>query len=276
MICDTHTHSMYSFDGVETVAEMCETAISRGVKVLAITDHTEILTAKMPDDAERRRLRDHAAAVKEAKAHYAGKLKLLYACELGQPQFNPDWAREMAAYPFDMVIGSIHFGRGGVFGEGDVDLYDVTYTPENRDACVRQYFSDTKAMIRQGGFHTLGHLDYILRRMEGCFDGKPGYTFYRDEVDEILSMLIERGIALEVNTAGLRKWLAALIERWILERYRALGGKYVTVGSDAHVKEDIGAGFAEAARLIRSAGFSEIVYFENGQPVAVPLKGEAE
>ena len=273
MICDTHTHSMYSFDGVETVAEMCRTAISRGVKVLAITDHTEVLTAKEMDESERRRLRDHAVAIREAQEQYAGKLKLLYACELGQPQFNPTWAGEMATYPFDMVIGSIHFGHGGVFGTGDVDLYDVTYTPDNRDACVRQYFSDTKAMIEHGGFHTLGHLDYILRRMEGCFDGDPGYYLYRDEVDEILSMLIERDIALEVNTAGLRKWLNALIEQWILERYRALGGRYVTVGSDAHVKEDIGAGFSEAVKLIRRAGFSEIVYFEKGQPVAVPLKG---
>ena len=88
-------------------------------------------------------------------------------------------------------------------------------------------------------------------------------------------MLVERGIALEVNTAGKRKWLASLIEQWILERYRALGGKYITVGSDAHVKEDIGAGFSEACALIRRAGFSEIVYFEQGQPIAVPLKGEA-
>jgi HisJ family histidinol phosphate phosphatase len=186
---------MYSFDGVETVAEMCETAISRGVKVLAITDHTEVLTSKGMDESERRRLRDHAAAIREAQAHYAGTLKLLYACELGQPQFNPTWADEMATYPFDMVIGSIHFGRGGVFGEGDVDLYDVTYTRENRDACILQYFADTKEMIRRGGFHTLGHLDYILRRMEGCFEGKPGYTLYRDEVDSRIVEEVRKGKA---------------------------------------------------------------------------------
>jgi len=269
MICDTHTHSMYSFDGVETIAEMCAAAIARGVKVLAVTDHTEILTAKNPDDAERRRLREHREAIAQAQEHFAGKLKLLYACELGQPQFNPAWAEEMGTYPFDMVIGSIHFKKG------DIDLYDVIYTRENRDKCIHEYFEDTKEMIEQGGFHTLGHLDYILRRMEGCFEGKPGYTMYQSQVDEILTMLIERGIALEVNTAGLRKWLASLIEQWILERYRALGGKYITVGSDAHVKEDIGAGFAEAANLIRAAGFSEIVYFEKGQPITVPLKGEA-
>ncbi|MBQ3054670.1 MAG: histidinol-phosphatase HisJ family protein [Oscillospiraceae bacterium] len=268
MICDTHTHSMYSFDGVETIAAMCATAVSKGIQVLAVTDHTEVLTSKEMGDSERRRLREHREAVMEAQKLYAGKLKLLYACELGQPQFNPAWAEEMAQYPFDMVIGSIHFKKG------DIDLYDVTYTRENRDECIHEYFEETKEMIRQGGFHTLGHLDYILRRMEGCFDGKPGYTIYREQVDEILSMLIERDIALEVNTAGLRKWLSALIEQWILERFRTLGGKYITIGSDAHVKEDIGAGFAEAAKLIRAAGFSEIVYFEKGQPVSVPLKGE--
>lgn len=267
MLCDLHTHSKYSFDGVEEVFDMCEAACRAGVGVLAITDHTEVLQKTQMDEGERVRLAEHRSAIIEAREQYAGRLKLLYACELGQPQFNPAWAEKMKVYPFDMVIGSIHFHQG------DVDLYDVIYTPENYDEKVREYFRDTKEMIKFGGFHTLGHLDYILRRLEGCMPNGPSYLAYRDDVEEILTMLVERGLGLEVNTANLRKWLSQLIEPWILRLYHDLGGKYVTIGSDAHAKEDIGAGADAARKLIYEAGFTHITYFEKGEPVAVPLEG---
>ena len=60
----------------------------------------------------------------------------------------------------------------------------------------------------------------------------------------------------EINTAGLRRDEAEAYPAWeILERYRALGGELVSIGSDAHRSVDIGHGFPEVAERLRAIGF---------------------
>ena len=45
-LADYHTHSEYSFDGKETIRDMCQAAMNRGISELAITDHMDIFTGK--------------------------------------------------------------------------------------------------------------------------------------------------------------------------------------------------------------------------------------
>jgi len=48
-------------------------------------------------------------------------------------------------------------------------------------------------------------------------------------------VLIERGIALEINFSGLRKPYGRLLpETWQIELYREMGGDLFSIGSDAH------------------------------------------
>lgn len=265
MLCDTHTHSKYSFDGVETIEDMCLAAIAQGVSVLTVTDHSEAME-KVPYTAEERaRIMGAKEAVEAAREKFSGKLELLFGCELGQPHLNPEYAKSILdEFKFDYILGSLHFFKG------NIDLYDVKYTPENIDFYIKQYFAETKEMIEHGKFHSLGHLDYIMRRFKDCYTGLPTYRGYEDTVEEILQMLVDRDMGLEINTSGLRKWMGELgMEEWVLRKYRDLGGKYVTVGSDAHAKEDIGAGIENAYRLIKNAGFSAYTYFKNNEPVQV-------
>lgn len=267
MLCDTHTHSIHSFDGSEHIADMCRAAIARGLSVLAITDHAEAMEGVAYSDFERARIQAQRAEIEAARAQFGAQLDILFGCELGQAHLNPVYAEAiLREFSFDFTIGSLHFFRG------NEDLYDVTYSPENVDARIRQYFSETLEMIEIGGFHSLGHLDYIMRRLEACFEGAPTYRGYEEPIDQILSQLVARDMALEVNTSGLRKWLGCIgLEPWVLRRFRALGGRYVTIGSDAHVRADIGAGLSEALALIQSAGFSHYTYYKNGAPIEVAI-----
>lgn len=267
MLCDTHTHSKYSFDGSETIEDMCLAAISQGVSVLTVTDHSEAMENVPYTEAERSRILGAKAEIEVARKKFAGKLDLLFGCELGQPHLNPDYAKAILnEFEFDYVLGSLHFFKG------NIDLYDVKYTRENLDFHVKQYFAETKEMIEHGKFHSLGHLDYIMRRFKDCYDGLPTYHGYEDTVEEILTMLVDCNMGLEINTSGLRKWMGELgMEEWILRRFRELGGKYITVGSDAHAKEDIGAGLENAYKLIKSAGFTAYTYFKNNEPIMVSI-----
>ena len=75
-------------------------------------------------------------------------------------------------------------------------------------------------------------------------------------IDEILKEIISRDIALELNTGGLRKGVDFVHPHaYIMGRYKELGGKYLSTGSDAHFADHVGAGLGEAAKLMRSFGF---------------------
>lgn len=53
----------------------------------------------------------------------------------------------------------------------------------------------------------------------------------------------------------------------ILRLYRDLGGRIVTIGSDSHKREHLGAYVREAKELLRSLGFEEFCTFEQMKPM---------
>ena len=59
--------------------------------------------------------------------------------------------------------------------------------------------------------------------------------------------------------------------RSILARYRRLGGEIVTLGSDAHVAEDIGKGIVSATQLLRELGFRYYTVYRRRKPEFIPL-----
>ena len=74
--------------------------------------------------------------------------------------------------------------------------------------------------------------------------------------------------ALEVNTDRGRA-LAAWPE--VLGWFRDCGGRYVTVGSDAHRPQDVAAGIREGTELVRRAGFAGVTTFVRRRPVIHPF-----
>ena len=57
----------------------------------------------------------------------------------------------------------------------------------------------------------------------------------------------------------------------LIRRFRECGGELVTVGSDAHAPEDVGAGIDDGLELARTAGFRYVALYENKQPVMIPI-----
>ena len=53
---------------------------------------------------------------------------------------------------------------------------------------------------------------------------------------------------------------------------RALGGEYLSFGSDAHVASDLGANFDDAVELAKAAGFTHLTTFRNRQKIMEALK----
>ena len=83
------------------------------------------------------------------------------------------------------------------------------------------------------------------------------YNEYGELFDTILTKLISKGKGIEINTSPLRSGLADTNPNiQVIKRYNELGGKIITVGSDSHIPEDLGANFEDVINILKEAGFS--------------------
>ena len=87
----------------------------------------------------------------------------------------------------------------------------------------------------------------------------------------LLKLLIENGKGIEINTAGIAKIGFPHPHIDALKLYKELGGEIITVGSDAHKKEDIGFGFDVANDLLKQIGFRYYTLFKERKPEFIKL-----
>ena len=128
-------------------------------------------------------------------------------------------------------------------------------------------------MASHEDFDVLAHLSCPLRYINGKYRRQISIDEYQDMVEEILRVVIRRQKALEVNTSGINGVYESLMpDEQTLRRYYALGGRMLTLGSDAHAADRIGNAFGETVELLKEIGFSSYCYYQKRQPVMIPFK----
>ena len=248
MIGDRHVHTRFSLDSSASVRDVLNQAVRLGMKEICITDHCDFDLGEewiMP-------VKEYSETLLAYKKEYEDRIRIHIGIEMGlNPQWNDQIRTLLASFPFEYVIGSIHTMQG------DDPYYRDRYDMDDREF-FRIYLETLKERIKESdGIDVCGHFDYVVRYgMNGSRDYDP--QDYAEIIDDILKEIIRRDIALELNTAGLRK-NAGFIHphRYVLNRYRELGGKWISVGSDAHFADHVGMGFAEAENLLKKFGFTE-------------------
>lgn len=251
-LTDNHTHTCFSGDSEAPVRLQIEAAISAGLSGITFTDH---LDPDFPPDHDLFMF-DIDRYFKELtplRERYQSQIDIRIGVEIGMRPDQKELLPRLAdAYPFDVVIGSIHV----------VDLYDPYYPQYWRDygteKGLRRFFEATNECVNMFDFYdTLGHIDYIFRYMP-----KDGPQMRAQDfaplIDEILLTLIRKGKALEINTAG---WKYGLPYPHpcpdILKRYYELGGRRLTLGSDGHKPEHLAYDFEKVPAYLKECGFSE-------------------
>ncbi len=261
---DYHCHSILSMDGRVPLEVLAEHMVQAGIQEMCLTDHFDLF-----DGSARRCYASDldweaaVAQVEQARSRFQGRLVIKLGLEYGMGHVDPSVSQAILAQPaLDFVIGSIHNlspERGGV------DLYfEDMSTPQACDVILQDYFSSMEQLAKTDYFDSLGHILYPFRYM----NGQVSILDYMDRVEPILKTLIRREKALEINT-----YRGRTIRAWtpLLKRYGELGGRLLTVGSDAHDPRHSGAGIPEACELIRSCGFSALCIYEKRKPQLLPL-----
>lgn len=260
IITDHHVHTEFSGDCSTPMGNIINRAVELGLKEVMFTDHVDFeypsKYISFEVDFEK-----YIKVLEKFRAQYK-EIDILMGVEVGyQPNLNERINQLLNSYEFDFVICSVHAWNGVEFDKGGL------FKGRSQEEGYRAYFECLKYTIENfDNFDVVGHLDFIVRY--GDFQNKTiRYEDYKNILDEILSMIINKGKGIELNTSGLRYKLNSMHpNREILRRYLELGGRIITIGSDAHVVKDLCADFDKAIKELKEIGFKEITTFKNRKP----------
>jgi len=245
------------------MAEMCQAAIDHHVPEIGFTEHYDLIPKE--DCRDWFKLEPWAASLEQVREQFKGRLIVRAGIELGEPHI---YAAEDQAllnrYNFDYCLGSLHW-------VGTETIFDKNYFRRPAKEAFRLFFEELERMTRVGGFDILSHFDVPVRtgfNVYGSYDPKE----HEDSIRPALKNVIEKGIALDINTKGLDIPANVLtpgldILRWYVE----MGGERVTFGSDAHRPIRVGKDIEFAMDVAREAGLKYATMFEKRQARLVPL-----
>ena len=261
---DCHVHTVdFSCDAGATLEALVARGHRLGLEVIATTEHVDF----DPRDGCYGHYDYARHQLQRARLceHPADGLTVLIGTEVDyQKRFDAEVRQFMDTAEYDFVIGSVHYARG-----------EAIFLPSFYDAPEREnyeaYFEEVLSAVQSGLFDVLGHLD-IVKRYGVPYYGPFDPSCYADQIDAILRACVDTGTGLEINTSGLRGPPRETFPSLpVLQRYHALGGRVLTVGSDAHVAADLARDIPHALSLAKAAGFEAVTLFVERQPDGLPL-----
>jgi histidinol-phosphatase (PHP family) len=251
---DSHIHTAYSHDSQALLELYAAQAAEYGIGEIAITDHIDFLPGspgfRYFDYEVRRKV------IAECAERWVDRVRIRHGVEITYESRLEDEIREhMETHSYDYSIGAVHAVEGSPYRRERVETFARGKTVGQ---AVAPYFAEVERAIRSGLFDTLGHLDQCKRWLLPWFPVE-AFATIPEAYERLLVPLVQSGMALEVNSSGLRRperetYPAA----WVVARFRELGGERVTVGSDAHVPRSFAFGLEEAAEIVARAGFSKL------------------
>ena len=259
---DYHMQSAMSYDTDSDAGAMALQALAMGLKEICFTDHIDYSRC-IPHGEISFRADDYRRYYRDLGVP---GLRIRHGVELGLTEHNVREAdAELRRYPYDFVIGSIHH-------VDDLDIYLPEYwadkTPEQAE---RRYFETMLSCVRRhDAFDVLGHITYIAKSPSNPRRRVISYEDYPEYFDEILKILVAKGKGIEINTSGMDIAGDFLPGEAFLRRFKELGGRLVTVGSDAHAPERVGRHIPEALSMLREI-FGYVCTFEGRRPIFHPL-----
>lgn len=267
---DYHVHTSFSTDSEAHPREVITTAIQKGVKNLCITDHMD---SEWPEDPSSFifNVDEYFKTLGELKNEYKGELNLQIGMELGlrnEPDIYSllkDRYTDLCSYPFDFIIGSTH-----VYDYGD-PYYSKFWEDKSPHERIQEYYEATLFNAEKyDTYDVYGHLDYVIRYKPDGFHYEQ--THFNDIIEAILKIVISKGKGIEINTSSLCKGFSETNpEASIIKMYHELGGEIITIGSDSHSPETIGAHFDIARNILADSGFKYYTIFKNRTPDFIKL-----
>lgn len=257
---DYHHHSVFSFDGKSCIEDICKTAVKKKLAEICFTEHFDV----DPKDVSYGILdyENYHKAIELCKKIYDGKIKIRRGLEIGEPHLKPyvnDLKRELEKMELDFIIGSVH-------NLNSIKLR-LTMPGKSIQEIYGDYFNEILEMVKTADIDIIGHLD-LMKRYAFSEYGNYNFDDFKEIIAEILQIAVEKNIGIELNTSGLRNSVGEIYpKREVVNLYKELGGKIVTIGSDSHSAQDTFGNCEEGYKMLKDLGFKYIYTFEKRKPI---------
>ncbi len=248
---DSHVHTKkFSCDSLIKIEEYLQKRQEDDLKIV-ITEHM---------DLEYMSQGVFVFNPKEYFNHYDKfkKNNILLGIEIGMSEtFFSENMEIIRQNPFDFVLASVHF-----VGEFDVGSNRKFYEKKQKIDAYKEYINETIKLIDiYQSIDALAHFDFVAR-YSPYEDKELYFDDTKEEISNLFTKMIMRGIVLEFNTKRLTNDISVREYIKFLKLYKELGGMYVTTGSDAHYLDNIAYKFDLAYKILSHLGL-KAVYFKN-------------
>jgi histidinol-phosphatase (PHP family) len=259
-----------------------ETAAGRGITELGFTEHLYRCVEAAPIlgrfwENERRTdlaLHSQGFIIPEQEVSLAAYVRAVESAkDRGLPvklglevDFWPDKIEAvlelLEPYPFDFLIGSIHW-----IGGWSYDSIEVAYEWDRRgiEHGWNQYFELETQLAESGAVDVLAHAD-VCKKLGFRPETEPVHLY-----EGVVAAAAGTGTAVEISSQGLRNPIGEVYPAPTFLKMFKEAGVSITLASDAHRPEEAGWGHEEAVAAARAAGYTHYLRFDRRSRTEHPL-----
>jgi len=256
IISDYHMHTPLCGHAIGQPSEYAQHAVKVGLKEIGFSDHAPLVSHDDPKITMHiRQLPDYYRMIEEVQAQFKGKLRIKMAIEADFiPSYEEKTRKILNDYPYDYVIGSVHYiGKWGF----DNPAQRGKWNQKDINQVYHDYYDLLRRSAKSKMFDIMGHVDLVKK-----FGHRPSEDM-SEEVTKTAKIFKESGVAIEINTSGLRKPVGEMYPSLSCLKIYCKMGVPLSVGSDAHEPSHVGCDFDKAVELAQEAGYKEYVILKN-------------
>lgn len=256
---DLHMHTPLCRHAVGEPTEYAARALATGLTEIGFSDHSPMRR----DDFDNWRMRfdqldEYVENVRKTQREIPA-LSIKLALEVDYLPGHEEWIRELSArHPWDYFIGAVHYVSDSWAVDSPFQLSE--WDGRDPQEVWAIYFDRLTRAAETGFFQILAHAD-LPKKFGHRPSGDCTHMYER-----LLDAARQNNVAIELNTAGLRKDCREIYPSPEILRRAYEKGVPITFGSDAHAPEEVAMNFRDALQLARRVGYHESCRFTQREP----------
>ena len=235
-------------------SEYVEQALKVGLSEIGFSDHAPLVSH---EDARYTMNYSQLPLYHEMIHRVQAKYKD-FTIKLGlEADFVPGFEKEtkaiLSGYPYDFVIGSVHFIDRWAFDDPDEK---IKWKDKDIDRVYRDYYKLLRQSAESGLYDIIGHVDLVKKFGHRATEDLTG------EIQKTAKVFKNTGVTIEINTSGLRKPVQEIYPSLSVLKIYKKANVPITFSSDSHDPKDVGRDYDKAAALAKEAGYEEYSVFK--------------
>jgi histidinol-phosphatase (PHP family) len=262
---DYHVHTSLCNHANGTMEQYIRQAVEIGLTEICFLDHLILHEKGRRLTMSPEELPFYFHAARHLGNKYKDQIQVKVGLEVDViPAYLDQIRKIISPFAFDVIAGSVHFIE-------DINIVSTKENDPRRELAdmeyiCKNYLKNLESMLDAEMVDLICHLDVVKK-----FGRRPSATF-DEKLDEILSKISYRKIAVELNTSGYNHAASefypapALLAKCFEKKIP------ITLGSDAHTPKSVGQHYKEAIDLLRSTGYRQVSAFTRRNRYEIPLK----